>query len=53
MLEKCPDCGFVGAESKSNKTRGHYRKCLKCANEWAVEAPADAEAEGAGVAGAA
>ncbi|MEK7240583.1 MAG: type I DNA topoisomerase [Gemmatimonadota bacterium] len=53
VLEKCPDCGFVGAESKSNKTRGHYRKCLKCANEWAVEAPADAEAEGAGVAGVA
>jgi len=45
VLEKCPECGFVGAESKSNKTRGYYRKCLKCANEWAVEAPAEAEAE--------
>ncbi len=45
VLEKCPECGFVGAEAKSNKTRGHYRKCLKCANEWAVEAPAEAEAE--------
>ncbi len=50
VLEKCPDCGFVGAESKSNKTRGHYRKCLKCANEWAVEAPPEAEAEVAGAA---
>jgi DNA topoisomerase-1 len=50
VLEKCPECGFVGAESKSNKTRGHYRKCLKCANEWAVEAPAEAEVEAAGAA---
>jgi DNA topoisomerase-1 len=50
VLEKCPECGFEGAEAKSNKTRGHYRKCLKCANEWAVEAPAEAEAEAAGAA---
>ncbi len=50
VLEKCPECGFEGAEAKSNKTRGHYRRCLKCANEWAVEAPADAEGETAGVA---
>jgi len=40
----------VGAEAKSNKTRGHYRKCLKCANEWAVEAPVDAEGETVGAA---
>jgi DNA topoisomerase-1 len=32
--EKCPECGFVGAEMKSNKTRGDFRKCLKCGNEW-------------------
>ncbi|MBX9928369.1 MAG: type I DNA topoisomerase [Gemmatimonadaceae bacterium] len=44
VAEPCPDCGNVGAEAKSNKTRGHYRKCLKCANEWTVEAPAEAEA---------
>ncbi len=50
VLEKCPDCGFIGAESKSNKTRGHFRKCLKCGNEWAVEVAADAEGETAGVA---
>ena len=37
VKEKCPDCGFEGAEKKQNKTRGPYRKCLKCANEWAVE----------------
>ena len=47
MAEKCPDCGNIGAEAKSTKTRGHYRRCLKCQNEWDVEAPdgADAEAE--------
>ena len=35
-LEHCPDCGFVGAEMKSTKARGDYRKCLKCGNEWDV-----------------
>jgi len=35
-LEQCPDCGFVGAEMKSTKARGDYRKCLKCGNEWDV-----------------
>ena len=34
VLEQCPECGYMGAEAKSNKTRGSYRKCLKCANEW-------------------
>jgi DNA topoisomerase-1 len=34
--EKCPECGFVGAEMKSTKARGDYRKCLKCGNEWDV-----------------
>ncbi|MHB0962682.1 MAG: type I DNA topoisomerase [Gemmatimonadaceae bacterium] len=50
VLEVCPDCGFTGAEAKSNKTRGHFRKCLKCANEWTVEVSADAEGEPAGAA---
>ncbi len=36
VLEKCPDCGNMGAEMKSTKARGEYRKCLKCGNEWAV-----------------
>ena len=44
VLETCPDCGYLGAEAKSNKTRGNYRKCLKCGNEWDVETPEDAEA---------
>ena len=42
--EVCPECGYVGAESKSNKTRGEYRRCINCANEWepAAEAPVEA-----------
>jgi DNA topoisomerase-1 len=44
VAEKCPDCGFEGAEAKSNKTRGHYRRCLKCGNEWDVAVPEGAEA---------
>jgi DNA topoisomerase-1 len=46
--ETCPECGFVGAEMKFTKTRGDFRKCLKCGNEWDApkteEAP-DSEAE--------
>jgi len=32
--ESCPECSYVGAEIKSTKTRGEFRKCLKCGNEW-------------------
>jgi len=42
VLETCPECGYVGAEAKSNKTRGHFRKCLKCANEWDIVSPDEA-----------
>jgi DNA topoisomerase-1 len=46
LAETCPDCGNVGVEAKSNKTRGSYRKCLKCGNEWDVaEQHTDAEAD--------
>jgi DNA topoisomerase-1 len=38
VAETCPECGFVGAESKSTKTRGEYRRCMKCQNEWDVVA---------------
>jgi DNA topoisomerase-1 len=48
VAETCAECGNVGAEAKSNKTRGTYRKCLKCGNEWSVVEPSDAEAETAG-----
>src|SRR6476469_4573608 len=34
--EQCPECGYLGAEMKSNKTRGEFRKCVKCANEWDI-----------------
>ena len=42
--EKCPECGYVGAEMKSNKTRGEYRKCVKCGNEWDVASAEPEEA---------
>ena len=45
VAEICPECGYLGAEMKKNKTRGDYRRCLKCANEWDVAAPAESEAE--------
>ncbi len=43
VAEVCPECGYVGAEMKSNKTRGQFRKCLKCSNEWDVAAPEEIE----------
>jgi DNA topoisomerase I len=42
--EVCPECGYVGAEMKSNKTRGEYRRCINCANEWEPVAEAPVEA---------
>jgi len=42
VAETCPECGYVGAEAKSNKTRGAFRKCIKCGNEWDVPSPEDA-----------
>lgn len=44
--EVCPECGYVGAEAKSNKTRGEYRRCINCANEWE---PLDATPEAVAV----
>ncbi|HEU4565886.1 MAG TPA: type I DNA topoisomerase, partial [Gemmatimonadaceae bacterium] len=41
--DTCPECGYVGAEAKKSKTRGEYRKCLRCGNEWDV-APVEEEA---------
>ncbi|HET7630851.1 MAG TPA: type I DNA topoisomerase [Gemmatimonadaceae bacterium] len=45
VLEKCPDCGYMGAEMKSTKARGEYRKCIKCGNEWDVVEAAEAPEE--------
>jgi DNA topoisomerase I len=42
--EKCPECGYLGAEMKSNKTRGEFRKCVKCGNEWDVPSAEPEEA---------
>jgi len=36
VAETCPECGYIGAEAKFTKTRGDYRRCIKCANEWDV-----------------
>lgn len=47
VAEKCPECGFEGAEAKSNRTRGSYRRCLKCGNEWSVPESVETAAEGA------
>lgn len=44
VAELCPECGNLGAEAKRNKTRGEYRRCLKCGNEWDVATPDEAEA---------
>jgi DNA topoisomerase-1 len=44
VKEICPECGYEGAEAKFTKTRGDFRKCLKCANEWDV-APVPEPAE--------
>jgi DNA topoisomerase I len=43
VAEKCPECGYIGAEMKFTKARGEFRKCLKCENEWDV-APTPEEA---------
>jgi DNA topoisomerase-1 len=35
--DTCPSCGNIGAESRSTKTRGDYRRCLKCEDEFTPE----------------
>ena len=45
VAEKCPECGYVGAEMKFTKARGDYRKCLKCGNEWDAPTPEDSAEE--------
>ncbi len=41
--EKCAECGYVGAEAKHNKSRGNWRKCISCGNEWDVPSVDEAE----------
>jgi DNA topoisomerase-1 len=33
----CPSCGYIGAEMRSTKARGEYRRCLACETEFAAE----------------
>ncbi|MDH4045818.1 MAG: type I DNA topoisomerase [Gemmatimonadota bacterium] len=40
----CPSCGYLGAEMRSTKTRGDYRRCLACETEFVVEEGAPAPA---------
>lgn len=47
VKDKCAECGYVGAEAKFKASRGHFRKCLKCANEWDVPNPDDAPIDAA------
>jgi DNA topoisomerase-1 len=42
--DTCPECGYVGAERRSTKGRGDYRRCLKCQAEFTVEEGAPAAA---------
>ncbi len=35
--EQCPECGYVGAEQRTTKTRGDYRRCLKCEHEFSPQ----------------
>ena len=51
VKETCPECGYVGAEMKSTKARGDFRKCLKCGNEWDVVTPPESDSELAVLAG--
>jgi len=44
VAEVCPECGYVGAESKFTNTSGEYRRFIKCANEWDVAPARETEA---------
>ncbi len=43
---ECPSCGFAGAERRSTKAKGEFRRCLKCGNEFAAEEETPAAAAG-------
>ncbi|MCZ6758872.1 MAG: type I DNA topoisomerase [Gemmatimonadetes bacterium] len=38
--DSCPECNYLGAESRSTKAQGEYRVCLKCKNKFTVESSA-------------
>jgi DNA topoisomerase-1 len=35
--DTCPKCGYVGAEKRSTKARGEYRRCVDCEHTFSVE----------------
>ncbi len=35
--DQCPECQYVGAEQRSTKSRGEYRRCVKCSHEFTLE----------------
>ncbi len=44
--DTCPECGYVGAETRATKARGEFRRCLKCEHEFTVaESGAEAAAQ--------
>jgi DNA topoisomerase-1 len=43
--DTCPSCGHVGAERRVTKSRGEYRRCLKCEHEFTVEEETPAQTD--------
>ncbi len=43
-LQTCPECGYAGAEMRSTKARGEFRKCMKCGAEFTADEGAAAAA---------
>ncbi len=35
--DTCPSCGYVGAEKRSTKARGEFRRCVACEHKFEVE----------------
>ncbi|HEX9581407.1 MAG TPA: type I DNA topoisomerase [Gemmatimonadales bacterium] len=44
--ERCPQCAYVGAEQRSTKARGDYRRCVKCGHEFGAEPAQEGAAVG-------
>ncbi|HXV86449.1 MAG TPA: type I DNA topoisomerase [Gemmatimonadales bacterium] len=44
--DTCPQCGYVGAEQRTTKARGEYRRCVKCGHEFGAKAAEEGVAVG-------
>ncbi len=42
--DTCPSCGYVGAEKRSSKARGEYRRCVACEHKFEIEEESAAKA---------